>query len=330
MLLDPIAKPLGQFLFFIYNTIGFQNYGLAIIMFTFIVKIALLPLTLKQQKSAQKMQVIQPKMEEIKKRYKNDKEKLNQEMMKLYQENKVNPAGGCFPLLLQFPILISLYWVITQPLKFMLSKSPAVIFALKNIAGIDVKTYGGDINALTFFEKNQDLFNAKGELIWQAGKAGEFGEFIIDSVGNIINRTGDILVKVGDAIFNQAQLINFNFLGLDLSQIATYNPDKLFGPESHIYLPLLLLPIIGVVTTFISSKMTMPQNTQDKKKSSAQGSAGGMGKSMMYIGPIMTLYFSFILPAGVVLYWIIGYVFQILQQLYINKRVLIKKEEVAE
>jgi YidC/Oxa1 family membrane protein insertase len=97
----------------------------------------------------------------------------------------------------------------------------------------------------------------------------------------------------------------------------------LFGPESATYLPLLLFPIVGVVTTYLSSKLSMPQTQPNQGGKQAEG---GMPNTMMYVGPLITLMFSFQLPAGVVLYWIIGYVFQIFQQLYINKHVVKKKE----
>jgi YidC/Oxa1 family membrane protein insertase len=128
--LDFIAKPLGQFLFFIYNTVAFQYYGLALIIFTLIIRAAMLPLTVKQYRSTAKMPEVQPQIQEIQKRYKNDKEKLNQELMKVYSENKVNPAGGCAPLLIQMPIFLSLWQVISRPMYFMLSKSQAEIDAL--------------------------------------------------------------------------------------------------------------------------------------------------------------------------------------------------------
>ena len=102
-----IADVLGKYLYFIYNTIAFENYGLAIIIFTVTIKLVLLPLTLKQLKSSARMQEVQPKIQELQKRYKNDREKLNQELMKFYQENKINPAAGCLPILVQLPILFS-------------------------------------------------------------------------------------------------------------------------------------------------------------------------------------------------------------------------------
>ena len=109
-MLDFIARILGPVLFFIYNTIAFQNYGLSLILFTILMKAAMLPLTMKQLKSTQKLQEMQPEINKIQQRYKNDKEKLNQELVKLYQDKGVNPMGGCLPLLLQLPILFSLYY----------------------------------------------------------------------------------------------------------------------------------------------------------------------------------------------------------------------------
>ena len=86
-----------------------HNYGLAIILFTLIIKFALLPLTIKQTKSMKAMQDIQPEMKKIQDKYDDDKEKQQEEMMKLYQENDVNPAAGCLPMVLQLVILIPLY-----------------------------------------------------------------------------------------------------------------------------------------------------------------------------------------------------------------------------
>lgn len=285
-MLDFIAEPLGQFLYFIYNTLAFHNYGLAIIFFTIIIKMVLLPLTIKQTRSTSKMNLIQPQIKEIQTRYKNDKQKLNQELMKVYQQEKVNPAGGCLPLLVQMPILISLYWTISGPLKFMFK--------------VPVDTINKLVEALNITERFQQ-------------ELAVVNNFDVDKVKSLLS------VDVIDKIVDLGR--GLNFLGLKLGYTATIETEKLFGAESHIYLPLLLLPIVGVITTFISSKLTMPQQNTNKAKNA---SGGSMQNTMMYIGPIMTLIFSFQLPAGVILYWIAGYVFQIFQQLYINKH--IKKE----
>ena len=103
----------GWLLLQIYNLVG--NYGLAIILFTILIKVLLLPLNIKQTKSMKDMQRLQPELQKLNKKYKNNKEKLNEETLKLYKTFKVNPAGGCLPLLLQFPILIGLYGTLRAP-----------------------------------------------------------------------------------------------------------------------------------------------------------------------------------------------------------------------
>jgi YidC/Oxa1 family membrane protein insertase len=96
-----------------------HDYGLAIILLTVVVRLVLLPLGIKQTKSMREMQRIQPEMRRIQQKHKGDRQKLNEEMMQLYKEHGVNPFGGCAPLLLQFPVLIALYWVIRRPLAYL-------------------------------------------------------------------------------------------------------------------------------------------------------------------------------------------------------------------
>lgn len=289
---DFIAYPLGKFLLFIYNTVAFHNYGLSIIFFTIIIRLALLPLTLKQYKSSAKMQELQPMIADIQKRYKDDKEKLNQEMMKVYQENNYNPASGCLPLLVQMPILITLYYVVIEPLKFMLSKDAETI---TKIAEVAAKGLGTTVQKMGF---QKELLSM-----------------------NYFNEHKDALSQVS-GLLNRSELIDFNnFLGLHLGKVATYKLDKLFGPETYIYLPLFILVVFAVVTTYFSSRLAMPRQNQNNN-SQQNAMASSMTNSMLYIGPLMTLMFGFQLPGGVVLYWMAGYVVAICQQLYINKYVL--------
>jgi len=289
-----IAGPLGKFLYFIYNTFAFHNYGLAILFFTLIIRLCLLPLTLKQYKSSAKMQAIQPKLQEIQKRYKTDKEKLNQEMMRLYKENNVNPAGGCLPLLIQMPFLFSLYWDIIQPLTYQLGKTAAQITALvtrvASMEGTTVASFGyqKEIHVLEYFNNHKDK----------------------------LSQVADLL--------KPNELLNMNFLGLHLGVIPSISTDKLFGPQAGIYLPLLILPILAVVTTYLSSKLSMPTPVQSKNPNDKPPAGSGMQNTMLFIGPMMTLIFSFSMPAGVALYWIAGSVVQITQQRYINKNILKK------
>lgn len=289
--LDYIARPLGEFLLFIYNTLAFHNYGLAIILFTIVIKLVLLPLTVKQYRSSAKMQEIQPLIQEVQKRYKNDKEKLNQEMMKVYQENNYNPAGGCLPMLVQMPILISLYWVIIQPLKFLLHKTPTQVTQLiakatQLIGNTAPMGYQKEVSTLNYFYQHQDKLSQVSGLL------------------------------------SAKELINMKFLVFHLGEIPSYATNKLFGPEWQIYLPLIILPLIAAATTFISTKLTMPRNTQNNNQP-AMGSS--LTNSMMYIGPVMTLVFAFQIPASASLYWSVSYIFTIFQQMYINKHVIGKK-----
>lgn len=106
-ILAPIVEGLRIVLQFYYGFL--HNYGWSIIALTLTVRVALIPLTLKQTKAMKDMQLIQPKLKAIQAKYKNDKDKLAQEQMKLYKDHKVNPLGGCLPLLLQMPIFFALF-----------------------------------------------------------------------------------------------------------------------------------------------------------------------------------------------------------------------------
>jgi len=138
-------------------------YALAVIVTTIIFKLLLLPLTLKQMKSMKEMNKIQPEIKKLQERYKDDKEKLNMETMKLYQEHKVNPMGGCLPLLVQFPIIIGFYRMIQQPANYLFKDGSFVfeeinksLFWLKDIgfsAGhvFESGIYQGLTNGLVVF-----------------------------------------------------------------------------------------------------------------------------------------------------------------------------------
>lgn len=104
-----LVSPLFNFLVYIYDVIG--DIGIAIIILTLIVKIILFPLTKKSIKSQRELQILQPKIKEIQEKYKKDKQQMTQEMLKMYKKHKVNPLGGCLPILIQLPILLALYQV---------------------------------------------------------------------------------------------------------------------------------------------------------------------------------------------------------------------------
>lgn len=125
-------------------------------------------------------------------------------------------------------------------------------------------------------------------------------------------------------------ILDMNFLGLDLGRVPKFNPADLFGPQMSIYLPLILIPILAVTTTYLSTKMMMLRTSananKNKNKNAANDMSAAMQKNMLYLAPAMTLFVSFQFPAGLGLYWLTGNVFQIIQQYFINKFMLKKKE----
>ncbi len=129
---DVIAKPLYQLLSWFHDYVG--NWGWAIIMLTILMKLIFFPLTQKSFRSMQKLQKVQPHMKRIQEAYKNDKEKLNQEMFRLYKEHKVNPLGGCLPMIIQIPIFFALYKVLLESIEL---KGAGWILWIKDLAQHD-------------------------------------------------------------------------------------------------------------------------------------------------------------------------------------------------
>jgi len=289
-MLDFIAIPMGAVLKFIYDNIALQNYGIAIIIFTVGIKSLMLPLSIKQVQSTSKMGDLQPQMQEIQKKYKDDKEKQSAEIMKLYQENKVNPAGGCLPLLIQMPILFSLYYVISQPLKYMAGKSPEIITQLYGLIpqGAEKIEKMKDLSIITYFNSHTEQLQAVSSLL------------------------------------KPEDLLNMNFLGINLGAVPSWDPGNYInnGANIHTYL-LLLIPVLSALTSYISVKYSM----KDAPKTSGTEMQASMQNNMALISPIMSGVIAFTVPAGLGLYWIIGNIYQIVQQMFINIFVLKKRAD---
>jgi YidC/Oxa1 family membrane protein insertase len=113
---QPLIDVFDSILVFFHDSAGF-SWGFSIIALTIVVRAALIPLTLKQFKSMQALQRLAPEIKQLQEKYKDDKQRLNQEMMKFYQENKVNPFGSCLPLVLQLPVFFSLFYMLRKDLK---------------------------------------------------------------------------------------------------------------------------------------------------------------------------------------------------------------------
>ena len=290
-----IVMALGWIIKTIYDLV--QNYGVAIILFTIVVKLILLPLNIKSQKAMKKQQKIQPIIAELQKKYANDQQKLQQEMMKVYKENNVSMMGGCLPMFIQMPILIALYQAIQKPLTYMFN--------------VPYKNVPQDV-----IEKVTELAKAAGE------KVGDVSQLLsIDQI-KISSWAGQVGGKLHE------WYINFDFLGLDLSRKPQDALAFLGNPMENLSVVLLLLiPILSLASSILQNKITMAQSGQDKN--SANDQAQSMNSVMKWMMPIMTGYFTLILPAGIGLYWIVSGLIQIIQQLALNYYFEKKGEDVV-
>jgi YidC/Oxa1 family membrane protein insertase len=211
-----VAVPLGYLMNGIYNIVG--NYGISIIIMTVIIRLIILPLYSMQLKSNEQMQAVQPKVKEIQAKYRDNPEKMNEKLQELYTENKIRPAMGCLPLLIQLPIIWGLFGLLRNPMNYI---------------------------------SNSDMVLA----------------------------------------------VHEPFLWIhDLSQ-----PD------------LWALPIIAGVATYISMKITGTSSQTDNPANASM-------KVMQYFMPVMIVWMGRTLPAGLCMYWIMSYIFQIVQTKVIHMR----------
>ena len=312
-----IMLALGWVLKLMYTISG--NYGIAIIFFTIIIKMILMPLTVKQQKSMLKTQKLQPLLMEIQKKYANDTEKLNQETMKLYQKYHVNPMSGCLPMLIQLPILMALYWVVKQPIIYIMGVASEDIWRI--VSAIDEwNAVNPDAVSSLLSSMNLDSVAALG-----ANEYKSFGQYEIQ-VARFLFDNPDIMnshfiTETG----NTYTLIDFDFCGVDLS--ATPDLWGLLGlvlgqlPAGGINwntIGLWLIPVIAGGSSYISSK-----NGVEKPNTM---------KTMLIMMPLFSAWIAFTLPAAIGFYWILSSIIQLLQQILLNKviNVGVSDEDIKE
>ena len=295
-----IANLFGYLLNFLYNL--FNNYGIAIIVFTILLRIILIPITVSQQKSMKKNAKVQEKMKEIQKKYKNNPEKLNQETIELYKREKVSPFSGCLSSIIQIILIISVFWLVSKPLTYM-----------KKVDSNKVNEYIEQIKT-------------------EEGKTSAYPEIQV------------IQTKSAE---DSEVAINMDFLGLDLSKVPNQNLKDI---------TVYIIPVLYVITSFVSIKMTnnMQDKAKEKKKADKEKKAAenkendeekaliseeeakseeameamqDMTKSMNYMIPIMSITIAFIAPHGLALYWLVSNIAMIIERIIINKISENKKEE---
>ena len=294
-----ILSPFVWLLTVFYNLFG--SYGLALIFFAIVVKLILFPFSLKGKRSMIQMNMLSDKMQKLQKQYGKDKERYNLEVQKLYEKEKVNPMSGCLWSFVPLLILLPLYAIIRQPLKYMMGVNSqdllnAVANAVQwNSAALD----------MGWIKEAADSFANTG-----------YNQLYLASLITPEN-LASVQAAVGEAgskIFS----INFDFLGLiDLSQ----TPQLKFWTISGGF-GLFLLPVISAASGFVFSLISMKTNSVNQK--SAQAANNATAKSMLIVSPLMSLWIGFAMPAALCVYWIANNLLSMLQEFLCGK--LLKKD----
>ncbi len=300
-MLNAIAKPFGILLLWLYDFLN--NYGLAIILFALIVKVILLPFMAKSKRGSLRTQSIQPLVAELQKRHGANQQKFNEELQKLYREEKISPLGGCIWSLIPFPILIALYQAIRFPLTIMMR------------VDADLVKEGGALYT---------LLQQSGYSEWHAEKFTKLNAgYEQIAMSQFITEKWDALKDQFLAVSDRLRAIDYNFLGLDLGAQPSFKFwtfDYAGGTAN--WLPqfcLFLIPVIAAALTLVSSLLAQKLNPPASTADPNQRSTAGTMKIMTYMMPLMTLWFAFLMPAALGLYWIASTLFGILQDVALTK-----------
>ena len=292
------ASLFGYLLSFLYNIVN--NYGIAIILFTVIIKLLLLPLSIKQQKTMKKSAKMQEKMKVIQFKYKNDPEKMNQEIMNLYKTEKMSPFSGCLTAIIQLLLLLSIFYLVKSPITYM-----------EKIPTDDINQYISQLQ-----EEGKEISRVYPEI-------------------DLIRESAWLIEKNPENSNVQKLNLQMNFLGLDLSKIPQQNMT-----DYTVY----IIPILYIISSFISIRMTTTMQQNNKKKETVIDGATGKemeekqeneidtvmqtNKMMSWMMPIMSISIAFVAPLGLALYWLISNILMILERCILDK--LIKQEDGEE
>ena len=323
-----------------------NNWGLAIIALTIIVRLAMWHSSVSQQRSMRVMQALQPKMKMIQDRYKSDPQTMQRKMAEFYKEHQFNPMGGCLPMLIQIPIFILLYTALISP-QFIQQAGKA------NFIFIDRLDATIKSNAGVSFDGK---FQASPRDVFQAGKTAKVylknGE-ILDAV-KINQPTKAVIVQgavvPGESLDLKIPLDNLNEkfsildmvekADIDILDISTRETEKVEfvrsgdnlissvptdKVETAIHYDVIFLIILFAITMFISQKVMMAQNKNQPQDPTQQAIQKSMGTIMPAM--IMVTFIFIPIPAGVLLYLVTSNIFQIFQTIIINKK--LDKEDEA-
>lgn len=280
---DIISLPFAALLRWMYSLTN--NYGLSIILFALVVKLVILPFQMKSKRNMVRMGRLSGRQAELQKQYANNQQKYQEELSKLYQEEGVNPMGGCLWSLLPMFIILPLYSIIYKPVTSFMRLSEEALDKLRTLVeglGYNAENYAANyeqIGITDFVSKN-----------W-------------DKVQSAIAEQG---IEGLDGLLN----VDFSFLGLDLS----IQPKSFFGNFSWewICIGVLAIPIIATALQYLSSFIMTRSNGQSAEQRKQM-------RMMNLLMPLMSLYFCFIMPAAMGVYWIVNTVLSTLQEFLLGK-----------
>ena len=289
------ANIFGYLLQFVYHLVN--NYGLAIILFTVIIKILLLPLSIKQQRSMKKSAELNEKMKVLQFKYKNDPEKLNQEMMNLYKSENMSPFSGCLTAIIQLLLLLSIFYLVRSPLTYMEKVPTESINNYVQQLKDDGKTISQVYPEIDLIREYQTIKEKNPE----------------DANVEKIN-------------------IQMNFLGLDLSKIPQQNMT-----DYTVYIIPVLYILSSFISIRMTTAMQEKQNKkkQEEKEVKIDGTTGQelvpqeennemdavmqTNKMMSWMMPIMSISIAFVAPLGLALYWLVSNILMIAERLILDK-----------
>lgn len=279
---DIIRIPFGYLLDWLYQFSG--NYGLALILFSLIVKLVLLPMNAKSKKSMLKQSRIAPLAQALQARYKDDQQKYNQELMKLYKEEGVSMGGGCLWSFIPLLILLPLYYVIREPITYVMHIPAEQAAKIVEVIGEHVTLSGNNYY--------HQLIAAK-----------HIGEY-----------SSEILAAIPELSADMLRTIDFSFLGIDLAAVPTW---KVWTMTAWSQVGGAVLALLSggsnMLSMWISQKLNGSVATNDKgEKDEAAAKMNQSMNTMLYMMPLMSVIFGFTMPAAITVYWIAQAVFSMI------------------
>lgn len=314
-----ILKPFAMLLLFLYNLVN--NYGIALILFALIVKLILFPFSLKGKKGMIKMNMLNAETQKLQKMYAKNQARYNEEVQKLYEREGVNPMGGCLWTMVPLFILIPLYGIIRQPMQYMMDLSAEQMALAANALNWDTVAVEMGWVAQSAIDKAIEAAQKAGTVISGFNSNG-YNELYLAGMINESN-LATVQAAVGDGA--KVFAMNFNFFGIDLSQIPNW---QFWGNGMDwTTIGLFLLVVISGLTSVISSKVMMKTNNMNNNQQQNE-QAARTNKTMMWMGPVMAVWFGFMMPGLLTIYWIANNVLAMAQE-FISGRILKSDYEKA-